>query len=215
MIICKTQCSPGKQTADDILVVLRYSSLHLKKMVILEQEVFVFAVVLLLINVLSFHLASGRKHELNINWTVLTANMQKSYCRRWRVQKAAGQIAVPSLIISLVKKTCWQSAVLMWMIFTSQSIPAEVRNTAKTACNRCSVWHYRAWNRDLTFHFYFPLITLILLAFLRKRYYRKSHPTSAANFLCCLPLFFRLFFFFCCCCKSLCFSWLVAPTLVQ
>lgn len=67
LIICKTQCSPGKQTADDILVVLRYSALHLKKMVILEQEVFVFAAVLLLINVLSFHLASGRKHELNIN----------------------------------------------------------------------------------------------------------------------------------------------------
>lgn len=213
LIICKTQCSPEKQTADDILVVLRYSALHLKKMVILEQEVFVFAVVLLLINVLSFHLASGRKHELNINWTVLTANMQKSYCRRWRVQKAAGQIAVPSLIISVVKKTCWQSAVLMWMIFTSQSIPAEVRNTAKTACNRCSVWHYRAGNRHLTFHFYFPLITLILLAFLRKRYYRKSHPMSDCQFLCCLPLFFGAFF--CCCCKSLCFSWLVAPTLVQ
>jgi len=53
--------------ADDILAYLSYSALHLKKMVILEQKVFVFAVALLLINVLSFHLASGGKHELNIN----------------------------------------------------------------------------------------------------------------------------------------------------
>lgn len=53
--------------ADDILAFLGYSILHLKRMVILEQKMFVFAVSLLLINVLSFHLAPGRKHELNIN----------------------------------------------------------------------------------------------------------------------------------------------------
>lgn len=52
---------------DDILAFLSYSALHLKNMVILEQKVFVFAIAVLLINVLSFHLASGRKHELNIN----------------------------------------------------------------------------------------------------------------------------------------------------
>lgn len=52
---------------DDILAFLSYSALHLKKMVILEQRMFVFAVAVLLINVLSFHLASGRKYELNIN----------------------------------------------------------------------------------------------------------------------------------------------------
>lgn len=45
------------------------------------------------------------------------------------MQKAAGQIAVPPSIISVLKKTCWQRAALTWMIFTSQSIPTEVRNS--------------------------------------------------------------------------------------
>lgn len=116
------------------------------------------------------------------------------------MQKAAGQIAVPSLIISVVKKTCWQSAVLMWMIFTSQSLPAEVRNAAETACNRCSVWHYRAGNSNLTFHSYLPLITLMLLAFLRKKILQKitSYEWLPIFFAVCLYFFgdgVYLFFF--------------------
>lgn len=106
------------------------------------------------------------------------------------MQKAAGQIAVPSLIISVARKTCWQSAALMWMIFTSHSIPAEVRNTAKTACKRCSVWHCGAGNSKLTFHFYLPLITLMVLAFLRERYCAKI--TSYGW----LWIFFAVFLYF-------------------
>lgn len=115
------------------------------------------------------------------------------------MQKAAGQIAVSSLIISVAKKTCWQSAVLVWMIFTSCSIPAEVRNTAKTACKSCSVWHCGAGNSDLTFHFYLPLTTLTVVAFLRERYCTKLRPAGDWEFSLLFAFIFWggfLFFFF-------------------